>query len=500
MLGPRISALLLSVALLGGCGKESSPAGEGVGPVAWPVSLAPAEAEAPRFERVVLVTIDTLRADHVSSYGYPRKTTPFLDSMAERGVRFARATAAVSHTAPSHATMLTGVVPSVHGVLQNGGQLPPGALDLAALFRSKGFDTAAFLNVKFLKGIASSFEHVEVRTVGRDGGLLDGSDVVGGAMAWIDRAPTRERFFLWVHLYDPHKWKDLALQYDTGAIWSGETPPDFLARIAELHGLPAPKEGEPYSVDWRVEVVKKKQGERVDFSTGEAFLRCIDAYDELVRLDDGQIERLYRHIEGKGFPGRTLWIVTSDHGEGLASHQVAGHGGRIYQEQLGVPLFLFTDDGSLAPRVVDELVGHVDLFPTLAATLGRRAQGPAPLYEGRSLWPLVVGEEGAGGARALFAQRREGGDEEEIDGGSMFALQTARSKYILHEPGADEFFDLAADPAELRNLGEEAPGAAALREALGERLRILRGAASGRPVEEVPEEWAQELRDLGYAR
>src|SRR5262245_33382339 len=181
----------------------------------WPVAVERSSDAQPAYDRVVLVTIDTLRADHVSCYGYPRKTTPFLDSLAEKGVRFGHALAAVSHTAPSHATMLTGVVPAVHGVVTNGTALNPAALDLAQLFSRAGFETAAFLNVKFLSGIAGSFGKVAVCAVGQEDGhkiLLSGKHVVSAALDWLAKERHSERFFLWVHLYDPHKWKEIVVK------------------------------------------------------------------------------------------------------------------------------------------------------------------------------------------------------------------------------------------------------------------------------------------------
>lgn len=498
MLRSRSARCLVPLLLLalGSCGKEAAPSptpAAGGGPL-----RAVRTEDRLDYERVVLVTIDTLRADHVSSYGYPRATTPFLDSLAARGVRFARVLAAVSHTAPSHATMLTGLVPAVHGVVENGGTLAPGVEDLAGLFGKNGFESAAFLNVKFLSGIAASFGQVGVRALGPDQRVLSGADVVDAALGWLERERKGPRFLLWVHLYDPHKWKDLVLEHEgkRDPIWQGASPPDFLARVAALHGLPAPRAGEPYRVDWHVE---KKGGETLDVSSAEGFLRCIDAYDQLTLFADHQVQRLYERIEALGLPGRTLWVVTADHGEGLASHGVAGHGGRIYQEQLRVPLVVHASDGSLGPRVVDELVAHVDLFPTLAETLGYAVTGAAPLYEGRSLWPLIEGLASTSTPRALFAQRRPAESAEDPDQSEVYALQDGSHKLILHEPGEDEFFDLVRDPLEARNLGLEDPAAARMLEALGERLRVFEALGRG-PNGEMPAEWLEELRDLGYVR
>jgi len=495
---PRVHALL-AAALLGACGSSSEPPRSGGG--AWPVTVERAAGGAPAagaYERVVLVTIDTLRADHVSAYGYARATTPFLDSLAERGALFTRVQASVSQTAPSHATMLTGLVPFAHGVLANGLALPPDALDLARLFRQAGVPSAAFLNVRFLSGITGGFDTTRVFAVGEINGkteVLHGEHVVGATLQWLEKERTSERFFLWVHLYDPHHWKE-AGQEDVrrvGSLWRGATPEDFYARVAALHGLPG--EDEPFDLAWKPEA-----GQTIAPDSPQSYLHFVDAYDALIQYSDHQVERLYRAIEALALPGRTLWIVTSDHGEGLASHGVAGHGSRIYQEQLRVPLIVHASDGSIPQRRIEAPVGHVDLFATVAETLGARVSGDPRRYDGRSLWPLMNGTDAAWPERALFAQRRPAESEEEPDQERVFALLAGPHKYILHDPGADEFYDLAADPLELTNRsGAGDADEERLRAELEQRLLILESLtpASGA---DVPEDWAQELRNLGYAR
>ena len=503
MRSPSSFRRCVALALLGAaaCG-EPAPDGEGDAPAtpgtsesaahAWPLSIYVPAAPTPRYERVILVTIDTLRADHVSSYGYRRKTTPFFDRLAERGVLFTRAQASVSHTAPSHATMLTGLPPALHGVLENGWELSPSAPDAARMFHRSGFETAAFLNVKFLMGITGGFEAVGVRA-------LQGRRVVDATLHWLQNDRKNERFFLWVHLYDPHHWKTAVTEtkHNLLAEWPEPTPDpeEFYDYLAELHGMPERVPGAPFVLPWKAQVQHKDE---LVTNTLEEYLRCVDAYDALTLYADRELERLYRTIEQLGLPGRSLWIVTSDHGEGLASHGIAGHGSRIYQEQLRVPLLFHASDGSIGPRTVDALVGHVDLLPTLAEVLGARIVADETLVDGRSLWPLLEGEEGDP-QRVVFAERKPPEPDDE-DRSTVFALQDARHKYLLHEPGEDEFYDLAADPRELVNRsGSGTPEEAALRREL--EARIERYRARARPVSsdsKMPEEWLEELRSLGY--
>jgi len=490
---------LLLLAALVGCGAEPGPAqAPETETSAWPVAVVPRPGAAPLFERVVLVTVDTLRADHLSCYGYPRATTPFLDGLAARGVRFTRALAAVSHTAPSHATMLTGLVPALHGVLENGTLLPEQALDLARVFGQAGFETAATLNVAFLARIAGSFGHVEVRPAARGARNQTAEDVVDAALAWLRERRKGTRFFLWVHVYDPHEWQQRVEAHHgrDEPIWSGATPADFVARFAELHGLPAPVPGQPYLVP-----MPGKPDPRGVFGP-DKLLRCVDAYDQLVLEADRALARLHAELAALELPGRTLWVVTSDHGEGLADHGYTGHTGRIFQEQLHVPLILATSDGALGPRVVDELVAHADLFPTLVEGLGLALAADERLFDGRSLLPLARGEDVPWPPRRVFAQRRPSTDPKERDRAAMYALQDGRRKLLRVEPGPDALFDLGADPRELVDLGEEAAHASELHRALDALLGTYgaHAPASGAAEQEVPEAILEELRNLGYAR
>ncbi len=475
---PHACALLL--ALAAACGeKPRTPtrvADE------WPLAVEFPHGPEPRYERVVLVTIDTLRADHVSGLGYPRQTTPFLDSLAQRGVLFTRANATISHTAPSHASMLTGLPPLVHGVLHNGYQMDAQAVDLARVFAAAGFETAACVNTEFLEGVARSFQSVYPTTE-------RGEEVVRLARAWLTETRRGSRFFLWLHLFDPHRWKDFAVEIQAERIFRGKTPEGFREYLMELHGLE--RMGTEGLLAQRWETVL---GKSVQLESVEQYLRFVDAYDTLIQYADRQLRDIYQAVAELRFSGPTLWIVTSDHGEGLASHGIDGHGGHIYQEQLAVPLVLHATDGSLAPRRIEALTSHLDLYPTLVEALGGSVSAPAGLLEGRSLWPLLGGERVDWSERALFAQRKPTGE-------ALYSLRSERFKLLDSQSKADEFYDLAADPRELENRFEVQPEErAALARELELRLRLFEAYAQGGEEQEIPEEWMGELRDLGYVR
>lgn len=490
---PRLRALIVALAalpavlLIGACGPSGEATGETSGGPrrvvgsGWPVDVELGNAP-PRHDRVVLLTIDTLRVDHVSCYGYRRPTTPFLDRLAREGALFERAMSTISHTAPSHTSLLTGLPPLVHGVLQNGYRLDENAVDLARAFGEAGFRTAAFVNTEFLAGVTTHFQHAEATTE-------RGEAVVNAANAWLAGVAPEERVFLWVHLFDPHRWKDFAVEVPEGDLWPGPPEPGFFEYVADLHGL-----GDRPAEKVVGQVWNTVGGKEVRIDDVAQFLRFVDAYDALIQYSDRQARRLVQALEERFPTGRTLLVVTADHGEGLASHGIDGHGAHIYQEQLHVPLVVWDSDRGLGGRRVDRVVSHLDVFPTLLATLGAHGRAPDGLLDGRSLWPLLEGSGAGWTPRAVFAQRKPGLEP-------LYALQDQGSKLLLRAGAGAEFYDLERDPRELDDLSSAGgPTLEALHRELGERLERFLPFARGEEGQEIPADWMQELRDLGYAR
>jgi choline-sulfatase len=387
---------------------------------------------------VLLVTIDTLRADHVGCYGRTGARTPALDGLAARGARFATAVAHVPLTAPSHASILTGTVPLAHGVRDNGGYaLPPNVRTAAEDFGKAGYRTAAFvsgfpLNRRF--GFDRAFDVY-------DDHLPKGDDprralhverfadaTTDAVLRWADAPADRRPFFLWVHYYDPHA--------------PYEPPARFASRFAE-----APYDGE-------------------------------------VAFVDEQLARLLRRLEETGVLARTIVLVTADHGESLGEHGEQSHGLFVYDATILVP-FLVAGP-SIRAGVPSTVARGIDVLPTLLdyAGLPRR-----PEIEGRSLRPAIEGRELSDApayAETLYPQR-------ELGWAPLFAWRTARHKYI--EAPKPELYDLSTDPGETANrAASENARLAPMRDALQ--------AALARPVPDaaatLDAETAERLRALGY--
>ena len=266
---------------------------------------------------IVLITVDTLRADRVG-----RGLTPAIDGLAARGVRFTNARATAPLTLPSHVSIMTGLLPPAHGVRENGVVFRPRQPTLARAFRDAGYRTAAFVGAYVLDarfGVADGFEQYDDR-VPRDPDAAErleaerrGSEVVDAALGWLQAAPSP--YFLWVHLYDPHA--------------PYEPPPDYLAGARGV------------------------------------------AYDGEIAYADAQIARVVRAIGARGTDGSTLFVVTGDHGEGLGEHGERTHGMLAYDTTLRVPLVIAGP--GVARAAVAAPVSLIDVAPSL-----RRRAGLAP--------------------------------------------------------------------------------------------------------------------------
>jgi arylsulfatase A-like enzyme/predicted negative regulator of RcsB-dependent stress response len=399
------------------------------------------EAERPR--NVLLVSIDTVRADRIGCYGREDAGTATLDALAARGTRFADATAPSPMTLPSHASLFSGHDPLRHRMRHNGlFALPPETVSLTERFAAAGFRTGAFVGSIVLAeqyGLAQGFETYTVPGRETAPGLLYVSErsaqaVNRDALTWLDSLG-EDRFFLFAHYMEPHA------PYD---------PP------------------EP---------------ERSRFR---------DRYQGEVAAADRALGELLAALEERGLLDGTLVLVVSDHGESLGEHGELTHGLFLYQSTLHVPM-LAAGPGVRPGHVVHAPVGLVDVAPTLLDAVDLAAGEPG---DGESLWPAMSGMEGRRG-RGIYAEtfvpRYDYGWSE------LRALRRDGLKYVLAP--RPELYSLPEDPRESRNLARSERASAAAMATEIERLvaRLeARGPEPGR-VELAPEE-REALESLGYLR
>jgi choline-sulfatase len=425
---------------------------------------------------VVLVSVDTLRADALGTYGGPLPT-PTFDRLAAEGVVFERAFAPTPATAASHATLFTGQEPQRHGLLRNGESLAAGVTPLAEVFRGHGYATAGFVSSFVLDprfGWSRGFDRYDAdiaeagATLGKSKpypGAFWSAERFGGfdrratattdaARRWLEKAP--EPFFLFVHYFDPH---------------GPYVPPAVFADRAASIVVPLDGRELPNVAPAQLEQLIRRY------------------HGEVLYTDDSLAALLEAARRGRMRP--TVVAVTADHGEGLGQHRWLEHAVHLYDEQVHVPLLLSAPGLLPAGRRVATPVALADVAPTLLELAGLPA--PTPI-DGRSLAAAARGESLA--PRPIFGVRRLVSEEVGWDRGVKLSVRDGRWKYIWASDAPHELYDLDADPAERRNvLAEHADVAAALRGTIERHVAALPQPKEAAPLSESTRE---ALRALGY--
>ena len=431
---------------------------------------------------VVLVSIDSLRADHVGCYGYARDTTPFLDSLAARGVRFETAVSTTSWTLPAHAAMLTGLQDVTHGVLDNGLALSEGHRTLAEMLRAQGYDTAGFYGGPYLHPIFGFGQGFDVYQSCMDPRIdlanphpnpnehaTSHADVTGprtrrAVQEWADaRGESDDPYFLFLHLWDVH--------YDFVA------PAEYVDQFIDpdYSGL----------VDGRL---MTNPAIHPGMSAADR-AHVLGLYDAEIRFTDDVLKGIWADLEQRGMAENTLVVVTSDHGEEFFEHGQKGHNQTLFDEVVRVPLVVYWQGGEIeAGTTRPEQVQIVDIVPTVAFAAGMRERF---VTQGRNLGPGLFG-------RSLV--EREALLELSLDHGGQRALRSLERKiYRVGRPGAPVMeFDLLRDPAERKQRTASEEGQQELSSALT-KARRLRDQL-GSDAESIADNPAlqRELEALGY--
>lgn len=442
----------------------------------------------PARPNVILVSVDTLRADHMGGYGYDQPTTPFLDSLAASGVRFSQAFAHASWTLPSHMSLMTSCHPQTHTVDVARRSLPASIPTLAEVLAAGGYETTAFVSWIYLKagfGFDRGFHayhellpppELQDSTTRYS---IKANELADRVIEWA-RAGQRRPFFLFLHLFDPH------MSYEPPLVYARLFDPD-------LTGV---------EVGAYEHLYRYIDGLHDDTPPipPEELVQARALYDGEIRFTDAELERLFRVFAEEGLLDDTLIVFTSDHGEELDDHgSMEGHQWTLYDEVLHVPLTMVFPDGRFAGAVEGRLVGSIDVAPTVLDVVGLAAP---PTFEGRSLLPALAGRAAADGDEVVFSEIRRFN--------LKWSLRTPEYKLIYNQsPVRDEhgrpvaagfeLYDLRADPGERTNVFDPASPVAR------DLVRRLRAFTERQPAAEAAEgpeltpEERRRLESLGYA-
>ena len=442
-------------------------------------------------DKIILVTIDTLRADHLSSYGYPRNTSPFIDSMAAQGVRFKNVIAPMATTNPSHASIFTSLYPLQHGVTRNGLILDDSYLTMAEIFRGMGYKTAAFVSMDTLKSSNMNqgfdfFDDPDIPDYNKspDYAYRAAGDTLAHAAKWIYSRKPGEKFFLWIHLFDPHT--------------PMQAPKSYARKMAK-----------DTDMDEMIDYLINTQhiGLKLFDDIEDRMLQTVTKYDAEILYADTELNNFYHDYETLGLDANTLWVFTSDHGEGLGAHNWWGHGKHIYNEQLKVPLIFKFSSGLGTGRVIENVVELTDIFPTLFELVDKDTKEFDGI-KGESLVSFISDspevapyeKESAFSQRRLFKNpaSRDKNLGESYESGEKYSFQSKDYKYIYRTDAGDEFYDMRNDPYEVNNLiGSGLKEEAQLKGKLLEKIKELK---EYKPAlqQEVDEATKERLRSLGY--
>jgi arylsulfatase A-like enzyme len=436
---------------------------------------------APKPQNVLLVSIDSLRADRVGVYGNPRLTSPTLDRLANEGIRFAHASSPTSWTLPAHATLLSGRAQRSHQVITTADRLPPSVTLLPEVFARHGYETAGFYSGPFLHpayGFGRGFERYVscegARTAHLDGeaawenshGDRTNGRIAEAFTAWLGARSARP-FFAFVHMWDVH--------YDY-------IPPEPYASMFDP-GYDGPLDGRDIA------------GRGFPLDAGPRDVRHLLAlYDGEVRWTDATLARLLGALEDAGLLEHTLVVVTADHGEEFLEHGGKGHQRTLYDEVLHVPLVLWSERGLPSHLTISAPVSLTDVAPTILDLAGLP---PLPDADGQSLVPMLHGD--ASGARPVFAALYN----PRVGRLKLASVQAGRRK-LIHASAGDTWqeFDLIADPGETHPLPvhDERLRAALAAYAAEARNALARRPDAGRRTTpaDLPRQVREHLRALGY--
>ncbi len=383
---------------------------------------------------VILIGIDTLRADHLMCYGYKRDTSPGMDKLAKESIQFSQCLSHIPATTPSFASLLTSKRPLSHGVLDNnyeGYKLDNKHITLAEILKNAGYKTAAFVSGSTLKknaNLTQGFDKYDDKFAGLE---QNAESVSVKVIKWLEKNKKR-KFFLFIHYFDPHGKYNAPPPYNNSFVFSSETH----------------------------DAEKIPSYQKHDDISDPSFY--IAQYDGEIRYTDYHIDKLIDKIYELNLNDATLMILTSDHGETMSEHEWwFDHGSFVYEEQIHVPL-LFWYPRMFSHDKIDALIRHIDVLPSVLDILGINLIND---FEGHSILPLIKKDHRENN-QFIYCESGRGSPWKHkniIEGiqGKQFAIRSENWKLIRipYTTGVEyELYDLNNDPKELCNLiGKDFP-------------------------------------------
>jgi len=460
---------LLALAALGAC--RSSCRGSDAATAAAAPKPPNAKGPSYRGHNIIIVSVDTLRADHLGAHGYQRPTSPRMDALAKESVLFERAFAPRGHTWPSLVSLLTALYPPRTNVRGPGDMLEPGLVTVVETLEQSGYETAAFL-ANFCQNGGIMFKDSFCK-------YQDDQAVTERAIAWLDR-PHDRPFFLWLHLMSPHA--------------PFRPPPDLDRFTDKTYRGP---------INGSRQTQHKIFDEQLELSAAD-LANVVGLYDGDVLWSDAFVGKFHDALKQRGLLERSIVVLTSDHGEELYQHhKYMEHGCSIYDSVLHIPMALRLPDGKWAGQRRGGVVGLLDLMPTLFDLVGVPR---SPGFDGESFVDLLPADRDKRFPAVISEHFRR------RQGGLLLSIRTRRWRYIYNpsevptfclpagphfKVAREELYDHDADPLEQRNVVAAHPEVAA--ELQRELLANYPVDNEARPARKTQDpETLESLKSLGY--
>lgn len=421
---------------------------------------------AARGGNIILIVVDTLRADHLGCYGYDKPTSPTIDKLAADAVILEDVSAPSPWTLPSHASMFTGLYPSRLGLNDQLRPLPKDVPVLASILSKNGFTCAAVVNSLYLdrkfafdKGF-DDFTYVQENNTSNG----DAPKIIDLATKWLERNRNK-RFFLFLHIFDVHSDYNPLQKYKQQF-----TTPYSGAVTGSTEQLMAFRQG-TFRLD------------------SQDLRHLIGLYDGQIRQTDDELKRFFSFIDEQGLFNDSTVIITSDHGEEFLEHGGVLHGRTQYQELLRVP-FIVRLPGAAGGKRLQEVVSLVDVMPTICGLAGVKTEAAV---EGLDVSPLIRGSGAKLPQRFIFAEADHNNAKDDIKRMVRFERHKLHHDRLV---GSFELYDLSDDPAEKKDTAAAQAGiVTSLREELD---KFTAAGRTGTKTVPLSDEELRRLKSLGY--
>jgi len=429
---------------------------------------------------VILVSLDTVRPDHLSVYGYFRKTTPFLERLSEESVTFNNAYTPCPHTVTAHTSLFTSAYPSEHKTLYNGWKLKDWSKPLLAeVLKKAGYQTGAVVSSAVLASwhnLNRGFEFYHDKDFEHQVGIVKkkengpnlkidfnqrrASEVINWAQKWLNEIDPKQPFFLFLHFYDAHRPYDPDPNYNAPF----KLDPEFIKYLTDNHYLMQDK------------------------------YDSVNTYDNQLSYLDYNLEKFFSYLKSQGLLDKTLIIITADHGEGLGQHNLMSHGLYLYEDQVRIPLIIRFPDKASAGMRIDARVNLIDIAPTILEYL--KLKDPME-PRGTSLLGIIQGVKKQPRSCEFF-ERRWYEPSKRAKGRKAGAL-CDEWKIIWADEEENELYNLNSDKFELTNLREmEQKKFLELESEVKKHLDDVKFFSVQKQT--IPKEVQEQLKALGYTR